>query len=216
MKKIILSVVAVMAFGFANAQDKGGAGLAKGNLVLTGAVGFSSVSNVDGAKDAKSSDVTFSPGVGYMMSDKLMIVGNLDITSGTKSSGVAGDEDAKVSGFGFKAGVRYFFTPAENFSLSLGGELGYGTTSTNVTLVENAAGVEEEVISPEDQKTTNTSFNVPVGMHYFVSNNFAIQAFWGGLGYSSSKPDVTGAEATSKINLDLNMSSISFGLLYKL
>ena len=213
MKKIILSVVAVMAFGFANAQDKGGAGLAKGNLVLTGAVGFSSVSNVDGAKDAKSSNLTFSPGVGYMMSDKLMIVGNLDITSGTESSGVAGAEDAKASGFGFNAGVRYFFTPADNFSLSLGGVLGYGTTSSNF---EVDPATDDVVILADDLKTTITSLNVPVGLHYFMSNNFAMSATWGGLGYSSSKPDFDGAEATNKINLGLNMSSISFGLLYKL
>jgi hypothetical protein len=213
MKKIILSVAAVMAFGFANAQDKDGAGLAKGDLVLTGAFNYQS----ETTGDAKVSGLTVLPGVGYMMSDKLMIVGSLGITTGTESTGVAGAEDAKVSGFGFDAGVRYFFTPADNFSISLGGQLGYGTRSTNVGLVEDEeTGIEEEVILADDLKTTITSFTVPVGMHYFVSNNFAIQALWGGLGYSSSKPDVTGAEATNKINLGLDMSSISFGLLYKL
>jgi hypothetical protein len=209
MKKIILSVVAVMAFGFANAQDKGGAGLAKGNLVLTGDFNYES----ETTGDVKASGLTVAPGVGYMMSDKLMLVGSLGITSGTASSGVAGADDAKVSGFGLNAGVRYFFTPADSFSLSLGGVLGYGTTTSNFG-TDPATG--ESVIFAEDLKTTTTSLTVPVGLHYFMSNNFAISATWGGLGYSSSKPDFDGADATNSLSLGLNMSSISFGLLYKL
>ena len=208
MKKIILSVVAVMAFGFANAQDKkeGGAGLAKGNLVLTG--DFNYQSSTTG--DVKSSVLTVAPGVGYMLSDKLMLAGSIGIGSGTVSIGEG--DDAKVSAFGLNAGVRYFFTPADNFSLFLGGQLGYGSTTTNVGIGEDG----EEVFLEDDLKTTTISLTVPVGLHYFVSDNFAITTTWGGLGYSSSKPDFDGADATNTLSLGLNMSNVSFGLLYKL
>jgi outer membrane protein len=49
-----------------------------------------------------------------------------------------------------------------------------------------------------------------------MNDHFAVNATWGGLGYASAKADVDGAEAVNSLNLGLNMSSLSFGLLYKL
>jgi hypothetical protein len=204
MKKIILSVVAVMAFGFANAQDKDGAGLAKGDLVLTGAFNYQSVSQ----GDAKESGLIVAPGIGYMIADNWMLSGAVAIGSATANSGAEGEEDTKATSFGFGAGVSYFWTPAERFSVSLGGALSYGT-ATFKDAVETADGF-------EDLKVNTIGLNVPVGLHYFVSDNFAITTTWGGLGYSSEKEDTEGAEAQNGLSLGLNMSSISFGLLYKL
>ena len=208
MKKIILTAAAVFALSFANAQDKkeGGAGLASGNIVLTADANYTSIS----AGDAKASTFGIAPGVGYMMSDNLMILGSIGISSGTADT--AGD-DLKISGLGLNAGVRYFFTPADKFSVSLGGQLGYGSTSSNLDYVE-ADGT--PVLFADSVKTTTVSLNVPLGLHYFMNDNFAISATWGGLGYSSSKEDTDGAEATNTLGLNLNMSSVNFGLLYKL
>jgi opacity protein-like surface antigen len=206
MKKIILSAIAVCAFGFANAQDKGGTGLASGNIVLTGDVNYSSTTF--GPK--KSSSMTLSPGLGYMMSDNLMLVGQVGIKSGSGSE--THGNDAKTSGLELVAGVRYFFTPADKFSLSLGGEFTYGSDKTNEGV--NAAG--DPVILPSDAKINKMALTVPVGLHYFVSDNFAVNATWGALDYTSSKEDATGAEAENTLGLGLNMSSLSFGLLYKL
>ena len=206
MKKIILSAIAVCAFGFANAQDKGGTGLAKGDLVVSGDLGFASISGSNGKsgadllenKDAKSGSFTVSPGLGYMMSDNLMLLGKVGISSGSSNSGAANAADVKTSGLDLTAGVRYFFTPADSFSLSLGGQITSGSSKV------------------DDLKTNTLSLNVPVGFHYFMSDHFAVNASWGGLGYSSAKKDVAGAEAVNSLNLGLNMSSLSFGLLYKL
>ncbi len=192
MKKIILSALAVCAFTFASAQDKSGAGLASGNIVLAGDVSF----NSSATADAKSSNFMLSPGLGYMMSENLMLLGQVAISSGTTNAGTPGAVDSKTSGLGLNAGVRYFFTPADKFSLSLGGGLGYNSSKV------------------DEAKTNTLALTVPVGLHYFMNNNFAINATWGGLGYSSSKMD--GGEATNTISLGLNMSAVSFGLLYKL
>jgi opacity protein-like surface antigen len=205
MKKIILSAIAVCAFGFANAQDKGGTGLASGNIVLSGDVAYSSQSY----GDSKLSGMTLSPGLGYMMSDNLMLVGQVGITSGSGNENVG--NDAKSSGLALGAGVRYFFTPADNFSLSLGGQFSYGSDKTNVG-VDDAG---DTVLLASDAKINTMGLSVPVGLHYFMSNNFAVSATWGGLGYSSSKVDGA-SEATNTMNLGLTMSSVSFGLLYKL
>ena len=208
MKKIILTVAAVFALTFANAQDKkeGGAGLASGDIVLTGDLNYTSTSQ----DEVKSSTFGVAPGVGYMMTDNLMLLGSVGISSGTVSA--PGIEDIKISGLGLNAGVRYFFTPADNFSLSIGGQLGYGSISSNL-------GVDEfgyPVVLSEDVKTSTISLNVPLGLHYFMNDNFAITATWGGLGYSSEKEDTDGAEAKNTLGLNLNMSAINFGLIYKL
>ncbi len=214
MKKIILSVVAVMAFGFANAQDKkeGGAGLAKGDLVMTGTVGFASVSNADGIKDAKASTFTLSPGAGYMMSDNLMLRAGLDVTSGTLNSGAPGADDAKTSGFGVNLGATYFFTPADKFSLGLGGRFSYASQSQDFFVDEETG---EVVALDEDLKVNTISFEVPLSLHYFVSDNWAITSEFAGVGFESSKADVEGAEAQTTIGVNLDMSALKFGVLYK-
>ncbi len=202
MKKIILSVVAIMAFGFANAQDKkeGGAGLAKSDLYLSGTLNISSSST----GDAKESGFTVAPGLGYMLSDNIALEGSVGYTSAKETDG-AGDDTLDQSGIAISAGARYFFTPANAFSLSIGAGVSYGMF-TDKALVAGA----------DDVKVTAISLNVPVGLHYFVSDNFAITTTWGGLGYSTAKSDVDGAEATNGLELGLDMSSISFGLIYKL
>jgi outer membrane protein len=207
MKKIILTVAAVFALSFANAQEKkeGGAGLASGDVVLTGNMGFASETK----GDLKSSGFVLSPGLGYMMSDNLMLLGQVSIKSGSGNETLG--NDAKSSGLALGAGVRYFFTPADNFSLSLGGQLSYSSDKTNVLEV---LGV--PTLLTTDQTTKTIGLSVPVGLHYFMNDNFAINATWGGLGYSSAKVDVANAKATNTMGLGLTMSSVSFGLLYKL
>ena len=192
MKKIILTVAAVFALSFANAQDKkeNSEGLAKGDLVLTGSF---SISNSKAVTGVKTDGLTIAPGLGYMIDNNWALVGQIDYTSET----VAND---KTSGLGIGAGVRYFWTPASKFSLSLGGQLSYATIKYDAL----------------DVKVNTIGLSVPVGLHYFVSNDFAITSTWGGLNYSSSKADVTGAEAATSLDLGIDMSSISFGLLYKL
>ncbi len=202
-------MAAVFAVSFANAQDKkeGGAGLASGDIILTADANYTSTSQ----DDVKSSVFGLAPGVGYMMSDKLMLIGSVGISSGTVSA--PGMEDVKISGLGLNAGVRYFFTPADKFSLSVGGQLGYASLSSNFGGVDEFG---DPVIYSEDVKTSTISLNVPLGLHYFMNDNFAITATWGGLGYSSEKEDTDGAEAKNTFDLDLSMSAINFGLIYKL
>jgi outer membrane protein len=191
MKKIILTVAAVFALTFANAQDKkeGSEGLAAGDAVLTGTFNFTNAKQ----GDAKANGLTVAPGLGYMIDSNWAIIAQVAYTSTEV-------DDVKDSGFAIGAGARYFWTPASKFSLSLGGQLSYGTTKNDATDVKvNTIGVE-----------------VPVGLHYFVSNNFAITTSWAGLSYTTSKADTDGAEALNVLNLKLDMSSINFGLLYKL
>ncbi len=199
MKKIILTVAAVFALTFANAQDTkeatSGEGFANGDLYLTGTAGFSS----EKTGDFKNDGFTLSPGVGYMITDNLAIEGQLTYESTKFDDGV---DDEKTTGFGIAAGVKYYFTPASKFSLSIGGNISYMSTKVE------SGGFEA------DEK--EIGFNIPLGLNYFVSNDFALTSTWGGFGYSSNDNGGDGAEKTTGFNLGLDLSSISFGLLYKL
>ncbi|MDI9257432.1 MULTISPECIES: outer membrane beta-barrel protein [Flavobacterium] len=205
MKKIILTVAAVFAFGFANAQDKkegSGEGFAKGDLYLSGSFNFSS----EKTGDFKTDSFTIAPGLGYFISDNLAIEGSLAYLSGKENVDLFGDGDLyelKTSGFGISAGVKYFWTPASKFSLSVGGNVSY-------------ASIKSEVSGLGDSTSKIIGVNVPVGLHYFVSNSFALTTSWGGLGYSSNDNGGNGAEKTNGFNLGLDMSDVSFGLIYKL
>lgn len=197
MKKIILTVAAICAFGFANAQDKkeSSEGFAKGDLYLSGTFNFSS----DKTGDLKNDSFTIAPGLGYFISDNLAIEGSLAFLSAKEDDGI---DEEKSSGFGINAGVKYFWTPASKFSLSVGGNISYASVK-----FENGFG---------DSTSKIIGVNIPVGLHYFVSNDFAITTSWGGFGYSSNDNGGDGAEKTTGFELGLDMSTVSFGLLYKL
>ena len=206
MKKIILTVAAVFALTFANAQDKKestGEGFSNGDLYLTGTAGFSS----EKAGNTKADGFTLTPGVGYFIADNLAIEGQLSIMGSKGPEDYFGDGniyEVKRSGFGVAAGVRYYFTPASKFSLSIGGNLSYDS-------------VKEELTGfPGDVTKKIIGVNIPLGLNYFVSNDFALTSTWGGFGYSSNDNGGNGADKTTGFNLGLDLSSISFGLLYKL
>ena len=205
MKKIILTVAAVFALTFANAQDKkeSSEGFAKGDLYLSGTASYSSVTR----GDLKENVLILSPGVGYFLSKNLALEGQLGVISGKNYQDVYGNGafyQVKTSGFGISAGVRYFWTPVNKFSLSLGGNISY------VSLKEDA----DTSIGVTTSKIIGV--NVPLGLHYFVSNSFAITTEWGGLSYSTDDNGGNGANKTDSLSLGLDLSSVSFGLIYKL
>jgi hypothetical protein len=201
MKKVILTAAAVFAFGFANAQDdKGGfEGLATGDLYLSGALGINS--NKSG--EFKSNNFTIAPGVGYMMTDNLALEGSVGYTSIKQENGVF---EQKNSGFQIVGGVKYFFTPAEKFSLSVGGNISYGSFKSEAP----------DFMGTTSLTTKQIGINVPVGLHYFVSNNFALTTTWAGLGYATNDNGGNGAEKSNSFGLRVDLSAVGFGLIYKL
>jgi opacity protein-like surface antigen len=195
MKKIILTAAAIFAFGFANAQESTDGGFSKGSMFLSGSVGFDS--SKEG--DFKENNVTFSPAFGYFVTENMALGGRLNVESGKQELGSA---EAKTSAFGLEVFGRYYWTPASQFSLF--GELavGFGTDKD-----ENAFGAET--------KTNTFGINAGVGVNYFISNDWALEAKWAGLGYNSEKEDVDGAEARNTFGLGADLSNISLGLIYK-
>ena len=199
MKKIILTVATVFAFGFANAQEATtDGGFSKGNVFVTGSVGF----NSDKQDDAKGSEFYFRPEVGYFLTENIALGLGLDLGS-AKNDGLDVYSDAyKTNSFGAEVFGRYYFTPASKFSLF--GQLGIGFGNIKM---EDEAG--------NELKVNGFGINAGLGVNYFFSNNWAVQANWAGLGYNSAKVDAPGAEAYSSFGLNVDLSAINFGVLYK-
>ena len=196
MKKVLLSAVALLAFGFANAQEeeKGNGGFSKGSMFVSGAVSIGS----DKTGDDKSSGFEIEPRFGYFVSDNIAIGGKLGYRSDKAEDAFLGDtqDEARltVGAFG-----RYYFTPASQFSLF--GQLGLDYSSVDNKL--------------NDVKENEIGVNLGLGLSYFVSKNWALEATWAGLGYTTNDNGGDGAEKTNSFGLGADLRAISFGAVYK-
>lgn len=197
MKKILLSAVAVMAFGFANAQDTATQGFSKGDLFISGSLGFTSTKQ----GDSKTNNVNFSPMAAYFITENIALGGQLVIGSGKTE---VGDVENKTNTFGVNAIGRYYFTPAKSFSIFGQAQVGYSSSK------------QEPEVGGETKFNT-FGIGVGPGMSYFVSNNFAIEAGLGILNYTSTKQDIDGfdADARNTFNLNLDLTNVNFGVVYK-
>jgi len=187
MKKVLLcAAFAVFALTTTNAQDEDSSmGFSKSDLYVSGSVGLASVSSDGNSNTAYS----ISPEIGYFLSDNIALEADLTYSD-------AGVDDS--SAFGIGVGAVYYFSPAEQFSFSIGGGFDYNSADAGA-----------------DTKLNTMFIGVLPGMSYFVSDSFALRAAVGSLGYSSSKADTDGAEATNTFGFSLDLDSIEFGVTYK-
>ncbi|WP_103068318.1 outer membrane beta-barrel protein [Aquimarina sediminis] len=204
MKKILITAVALVSFATAIAQDENTTeGFAKGDIFVSGSVGFNSQKHADD----KLSSFEITPSVGYFISENITIGGRIGFES-TKVEGDSFETDflstpGKSSTFSIGAFGRYYTTPANKFSIF--GELAANYLSTKVD---------------PDATTTDTTIDgfgigLSPGVSYFLSSNFALEATWGALQYSTSKADFDGAESLDAFQIGLDLDDIRLGLLYK-
>lgn len=201
MKKLILSAAAVLAFGFANAQEAKTFGFGEGNIIVEGNLGFNSTN--DKNTDTKTSSFSFNPKAGYFISDDLAIGIELGIGSAKEETGGV---EAKENNFGAGAFARYYFLElGERFKTY--GEFGLGFDSY------------KEEFGGNEIKTSGFGAGLGLGMNYFVTENIAINFVLSDiLSYSSIKPD--GGEAINEFNGNINVfdnffTTAQFGLTFK-
>ncbi|WDO13030.1 porin family protein [Flavobacterium sp. WW92] len=199
MKKIILTVAAVFAFGFANAQEETTEGFKKGDVFISGAVGFGSTKT----GDFKTSDFEIAPRVGYFVTENIAV----GVAVGYQSSKVEfGGEDAKNNTLSVGAFGRYYFTPASKFSL-------FGQLGVNYNSYDNEFDLEAGELG--EFKGDGFGVVVAPGVSYFITKNFSLEATFGILGFETTKPDADGAEKTNSFDFGLDMRDINLGLVYK-
>ena len=196
MKKIILTAVAVFGFAFANAQEEEKAfGFAKGDVIVEGNLGFSSTNDKD--FDVKTNGFEIAPQVGYFLTENIAIGGKLGFASYKEETSGTDTED--MAGFTVGAFGRYYFTPANQFSL-------FGQLGLDYSSMENKLA---------DYKVNGIDAGLGLGMNYFVSSNFSIEAGVAVLGFSSEKADVTGADGKTGFNFGGDWRAVTFGVNYK-
>ncbi|WP_347052731.1 outer membrane beta-barrel protein [Flavobacterium olei] len=186
MKKIVLAAIAVLGFSFANAQTTG---FSKGDTFIAGSVGIASQKT----GDSKSNGFELVPQAGYFVSENIALGGKLGFTS------LKDENEIKTSAFKVGAFGRYYFTPASQFSVF--GQLGVDYTGYKV--------------KPGDFKSNELGLGLGLGMSYFLSNHFAIEANWAGLEYSVNNNGGHGAEKTNSFYLGSDLGAVNFGVLYK-
>ncbi|MES2544404.1 MAG: outer membrane beta-barrel protein [Bacteroidota bacterium] len=205
MKKVILTVAAIFAFGFANAQDKkdaSGFGFTSGDVFIEGSVSFDSTN--DKNTETKTNDFEVNPKVGYFLNDNFAVGAELSFGSGKTE--VAGTETAKTSSLGIGVFGRYYF-------LNLGERF--------KTYTEFGFGLTNEKDDIADVKTTGFGVGAGLGMNYFVTPKMAISFGLSDiLTYNSTKTDVTGDEGANELHLNVNVfnnffATPTFGMLYK-
>ena len=161
-------------------------GFSKGDVFASGAL------NVGSQKtgDDKKSGFTIEPKVGYFVTENIAIGAKLGF-------GSEKDNDYKDNSFTAGAFGRYYFTPASQFSV-------YGQ-----------AGVDFTNSKSGDYKENEIGANVGLGLSYFLSSHFAIEATWLGLGYSVNNNGGHDADKINTFNFGTDLRDVSFGVVYK-
>jgi outer membrane protein len=196
MKKVLFSAVALLAFGFVNAQEKSNGGFSKGDAFVTGAFTFGSTNDKD-AK-VKTNGFEIAPQVGYFLTENIAIGGKLGFGSMKEETNGVDTED--MSGLTLGAFGRYYFTPANQFSLFANFGFDYSSMKSNL---------------PGGGKLTGFDAGLGAGMNYFVSSNFSIEAGVAVLGISSEKSDAAGAQGSSSFDFGGDWRAVTFGVNYK-
>jgi outer membrane protein len=207
MKKIILSILAVAAFGTANAQEaKIERGFAKGDLFLSGAFTISSSKT----GDFKVNFLEIAPRVGYFVTEKIVVGASIGYQS--EKLDIYGS-DASNAGLGLGAFGRYYFTPANKFSLFAEFDIDYTSFDNEFFIVDG-----ELVLLPGPESSIESNeigLGLGFGMNYFVSSNFSIEAGVAVLGYSTNDNGGDGAEKTNTFSFGGDWRAVTFGVNYR-
>ncbi len=199
MKKLLLSMVAVVAFGLSTqAQTE------KGNVLLGGNVGFST-SKTDGAS---KSDVSFSivPRVGYFVSDNFAIGTGVGYNYDKQVSDNNLNQAFEVAPFG-----RYYVNLSDQFKFF--GQLSVPMAFGNNKYVDNQGNVADDKYAT----TTNIGVNLAPGFAFYPTKKIGIEFSVNGLAYNhyQVKNEVTGGKAkTNAFGLDADTFAPKLGVMF--
>jgi hypothetical protein len=184
MKKIILLVVMVFAFGFVNAQDKENM-----SFGVKGGLNVSSITNADQDGVNSKSLIGFHAGFfgEFMISDKFAIQPEvLYSTQGVKLDFEGDKGDLKLDYINIPVMAKYYV--ADTFSLELGPQIGF-----LVSAKAKSGGVSEDI---KDQ-VKSTDVSLGFGASYYFAEKFMLGARYN-LGLTQMQKDLATGESQSK------------------
>lgn len=188
MKKLLLLFVLFLGLMSTGAQ-------AQGKLFLGLDLGFNSYdAGYDGPNEGhEASQFNLGPSLGYWLNDNSAIVVGINYSSFDNKT-----SDSKTTGFGIGAEFRYGWHFGDNVFVYLAPGIGFSSNKTET--------------GGNDAKWTQLDLGISPGVSFMLADKWSINAYFGGLGYSSQKPD--GGDAANSFGLNLDMSNIGFGLWY--
>ncbi|MFL9844287.1 outer membrane beta-barrel protein [Flavobacterium rhizosphaerae] len=209
MKKILFSLSALLAFGFAQAQDDTDSnGFSKGDVFFSGTLSYSSQKT----DDVKSHTFTAAPAVGYFVTNNIALGVAFGYTNSENSylsySNIVSTDDVISAGvFG-----RYYVNPSNKFNFFAELNVAYVHAK-----VEQQSTYNYDPMFPQTINYNSNGFGIGLapGFNYWISNHFALEANIALVNYNSVKPDFDGAESTDSFDIGIDFSNINFGLIYK-
>ncbi len=191
MKKVILAVIALTAFA-ANAQDG-----FKDRWFLMGNVSFGSKTTPEEGLMPKQTVSTYTvlPAVGYFVAPTTAV--GLAIGYTGVSTKVDGGDKENGGTFIVQPLARKYWGVTDNFLL-------FGEAAVPLSFTKSG-----------DYKESSVGVNLGLGMDYFLSKNWSVEAKLGVLGWESSKPKDGDATNSFNLNVDSGLGqALSLGVKY--
>ncbi len=202
MKRLLLSTIACVLLGLTNinAQNDDETtinGFVYGDTYISGSISFTSDNFA--YSDENINQYSITPSIGFFINDNLalelgVIVGKQLVQS--YNNGYQSYTNNRKS-FGGQLGLLYFLNPENQFSFFFAGGLSYQTAKDEI----------------DDDKLKTFVVAAYPGINYFVSESFALRASLGEIYYISSK--YGDADSSGKFGLNIDFSSVNFGVTYK-
>lgn len=201
MKKvIILSLMIVSAFSVDAQRKRTRTATSQGNVAVRLGFGVNST-KTDPDLDAESTttEVAFTPSVGYMVVDNLELGVNFGITNGrteniASQAPVLNKTNISSTDVNFGVYVMKYFPLNNWFAFTAAANLGL---STGTYETENVLGAVTTPIAQQSGNRNGVGGAINFGMAFTPYNAFSLQAGIAGLGISSMKNDPDGVNNTT-------------------
>jgi outer membrane protein W len=199
MKKIILLLVTVFAFSYANAQDSEArkATFSRGDMWLEGGITLTT-------GDSNNDYFAFTPKFGYFLTEKWAVGADLNIS--TVSYLPNANNLDKSNSFGVGVFARYYFLSLGNFKAF--GEAGLGYNHTKL-----------EYLNSTTDMNNGIKANIDLGINYFFTPKWAATFTLATiLSYNNANPENGASTSDLVVNINLFNNIFAqpqFGLLYK-
>jgi outer membrane protein W len=208
--KAKITLLALMAFCFANAQDTPAVVEAEldsakdmqfkeGDMFVEGGISFST--------QESTSSFSINPKFGYFLSNRLAVGGDLDFANSKEDL-----NDAEYSAYGIGVFARYYFfeTDARRFKVYGDAGLGYSHAKEEFNVVDGGR---------VDNTTNGIKANVTIGLNYFFTSHLAATFTLADiLTYNNANPENGDSSSSFELNINLFNNIFAqpkFGLLYK-
>lgn len=228
MKTTLLLFITAITLSSIYAQEDSSFGFEKGDLTISGTMNYSYQNsesfrnNIEGDSykfETKGHNFSIIPEIGYFISSHLMAGLKFGYIS-SKTENYDNDlYDFSSKGKGYSTGIfgRYYFSPQKRISLFIELNAGYQmikTDSDRIFQVNN--------LTTSTDKNESYNMTAAPGINIFINKNLSLTSRIGSIGYSHIKDrfnDSDGDIGTNKrdrFNVNISLSSLYFGVLYRI